>query len=92
MTDRRELPPGSVEVLASRLDATVAQWRARLRSQILGNRAATHPATDIATAQTDLREQLGAIELQVVEIERSLDREISKASEAEQRQWRRSVR
>src|SRR5687767_731133 len=85
MADHREHSPTPVEAFASRLDVAVAQWRARLRAQILRTGVESHPAADVATAQAALREQLREIDGQAAVIRRSLAREISKAAEAERR-------
>src|SRR5687767_13663824 len=85
MPDHREQSPTPVDVFASRLDAAVAQWRARLRAQMLRTGDERRPAADVATAQTALTEQLGDIDRQAAVIRSSLAREISKALEAERR-------
>src|SRR5688500_12674386 len=85
MADHGEHSPTPVDVFASRLDAAVAQWRARLGAHLLGKRVGRGPAADIATAQTELREQLGAIDRQAAEIRHSLARELSRGLEAESR-------
>src|SRR5688572_17547813 len=84
MADHRDHSPTPVD-FASRLDAAVAQWRARLRAQILRKDADRRPAADIATAQSELQQQLGAIDRQAAEIRRSLARELSRALDAERR-------
>ena len=48
-------------------------------------RVGSGPATDVAAVVADLREQLSALEAQAVEIASSLNREIARASEAEER-------
>src|SRR4051812_34549711 len=80
------LPDGSAQVLgksfASRIDAVVGQWRERLRQQLSAGGPGPHET--IGDAEADLREQVTALERDVVGLDATLSRELMARAEAEQ--------
>jgi hypothetical protein len=73
----------AMKALASKLEKTVALWRTRLREQTAVRSGAA--ATDIDAAQSDLREQLAALEDEAMTMQKHLDREVMAAAQWEQR-------